>query len=246
MEREQFLAHARVEDRHWWFTARRRILRRLVARVAEPGAGISLVDLGCGTGGNAAAFAGDYRVIGLDPSPDAIALARERFPQVDFIRTDDPSAGASHLERGGVIVITDVLEHVVDDRDLLGRAVDALPPGGHVIITVPADPALWSRHDVQFGHHRRYELHTLRALWHDLPVSTRLLTPFNARLRPVIASVRRFTRDDGSDLAIPSGPLNGLLHMIFAGESDALVRSVDTGRAPFRRGVSLAAVLRKQ
>jgi hypothetical protein len=110
---------------------------------------------------------------------------------------------------------------------------------------VPSDPELWSRHDIQFGHFRRYRIEEFRRLWRDAPVVERLLTPYNARLRPLIVAIRRFTRDSGSDLGIPAAGLNRLLHRIFAGEARAMVRALDTGTRPFSRGVSFAAVLRK-
>lgn len=246
MQHEQFVAHARLEDRHWWFTGRRAILRALINAVAPPGAGAALVDLGCGTGGNAAALSDEYDVLGLESSSDAIALARSRFPAVQLLETDDPEAGRAHLAGGGVVLITDVLEHVADDRALLHRAVAVVPAGGHLILTVPCDPRLWSRHDTQFGHYRRYRSEEFRELWRDEPVEQRLFTPFNARLRPVIAAIRRFTRDGGSDLRIPTGPLNRMLHEIFAGEARAMVRAIDRGVQPFTRGVSFAAVLRRR
>jgi SAM-dependent methyltransferase len=246
VQREQFVAHAQLEDRHWWFTARREILRALLHAVAPARRGAALVDIGCGTGGNSAAFAGEYDVLGLDPSADAIALARSRFPDVEFIESADPGVARTRLATGGAVLMTDVLEHVADDRALLRDAIAITPPGSHLVLTVPCDPALWSRHDTQFGHFRRYQPADFRALWRDAPVETRLLTPFNARLRPVIAAIRRFTRDGGSDLHIPSGPLNHVLHRVFAGEAAAMVNAIDRDSPPFRRGVSLAAILRRQ
>jgi hypothetical protein len=63
MKAEQFAAHQRVEQSHWWFTARRAVLLGLVGRLLPPGGAV--LDLGCGTGGNAAAFAAaGYRVMG--------------------------------------------------------------------------------------------------------------------------------------------------------------------------------------
>ncbi len=250
MHRGLFVAHSRLEDRHWWFTARRRILRAVLHRIATPATGVGLVDLGCGTGGNAAALAGEYRVLGLDPSADAIELARERFRDVAFVQTDDPEAGREQLSNGGVLMMTDVLEHVADDADLFARALAIVPPGGHLLITVPADPALWSPHDPEFGHYRRYRLAELRALWAYAPVTERLVSAFNARLRPVIAFHRRLHRSrptrPGGDLRTPVGPFNGVLRGIFAGEASALVNAIDTGAAPYDRGVSYIAVLRRQ
>ncbi len=248
MQRELFEAHARLEGRHWWFTARREILRAIVARVATPGAPVA--DIGCGTGGNAAAFAAaGHHVLGLDPSREAIALATERFPGTRFVVSDEPRDATAHLAAGGVALCTDVLEHVADDRGLLAGAVAALPAGGHLVVTVPADPALWSPHDVAFGHLRRYDVATLAALWADLPVTPRLLSPFNSRLRPLVEFRRRLPGGRNSatgDLALPMGVLNRLFRAAFASEAPRLLAALDTGRPAFRRGISLLAVLRRR
>jgi SAM-dependent methyltransferase len=247
MQAEQFAAHARVEQDHWWFVARRRVLLALLGRVAP--AGGAVVDLGCGTGGNAAAFAAaGYQVVGLDPSAEAIAHARARFPEVRFELDDDPARIAPHLAGGGVAVLTDVLEHVADDHDLLRRTMAAVPLGGHLLLTVPADPGMWSGHDEVFGHHRRYTEATFRALWQGAAVRERLLSAYNARLYPAIATWRRLRRDrseGAGDLSVPVGPLNALLGAIFAGERRALVAAVDRGTPPWRRGVSLVAILER-
>lgn len=248
MQAEQFAAHARVEEHHWWFVARRRILRRLVARISDPGAPIA--DIGCGTGGNAAAFArAGHPVLGLDPSADAIRFATARYPAVRFAVSDDPGSARDHLASGGVALLTDVLEHVADDHALLSATVNALPLGGHLVLTVPADATLWGPHDVAFGHHRRYEAGSLAALLATVPATVRLLTPFNARLRPLIAWVRRRAPGGvrpGGDLDVPSGPLNRIFQAAFAGEADRLVGALDGGRPAYRRGVSLLAVLRRR
>ena len=156
------------------------------------------------------------------------------------------SMGRDHLAAGGVLLMTDVLEHVADDHALLARAIEAVPVGGHLVLTVPAEPALWSRHDVEFGHHRRYLPDTFRALWRGAPVDERLLTPFNARLYPLVAAARRLAPRLGNNLRIPSGPANRLFARIFSGEAESLVGAIDRVTPPYRRGVSLIAVLRKR
>lgn len=246
MQHEEFVAHAELEERHWWFTGRREILRALLHAVAPPNRGVALLDIGCGTGGNAAAFASEYNVMGIDPASAGIGLAKARFPSVRFSESDNPEDGRAHLAAGGVVLMTDVLEHVADDRRLLAQAIDVVPSGGHLLLTVPSDPALWSRHDTDFGHFRRYMCDDFQALWQGAPVEERLLTPFNARLRPLIAMIRKVAPDTGNNLRLPAGPLNRLLHLVFAGEAPALVGALDRHTRPFRRGISLVAVLRKQ
>ena len=79
MQHDQFQLHAQIEDRHWWFVGRRKIIRRLVAEVVRPSTEAIVVDVGCGTGGNLAALAGRYRCIGIDTSDEAIRLARTLY-----------------------------------------------------------------------------------------------------------------------------------------------------------------------
>ena len=166
------------------------------------------------------------------------------------MQTDDPESARTHLARGGVLLMTDVLEHVADDHQLFRAALAVVPAGGHLVLTVPCDPGLWSMHDREFSHYRRYRLDQFRALWAGAPVDERLCSPFNSRLRPAVALVRRLGRGrrprPSGDLGISAGPLNGLLTRIFAGEAPALVGALDRGRAPFRHGVSLVAVLRRR
>ncbi len=67
--------------------------------------------------------------------------------------------------RFDLVLLLDVLEHVEDDRALLGELVTgSLEPGGHALISVPAWPALFGPHDEGLGHHRRYTPRALDAL----------------------------------------------------------------------------------
>ena len=86
-----------------------------------------------------------------------------------------------------MFLLMDVLEHVPDDFAFLSELLAASSPGAHFLITVPANPSFWSAHDESNGHYRRYEPDRLGRLWSGLPVTTRLLTYFNARLYPSLA-----------------------------------------------------------
>lgn len=266
---ELYRLHADAERAHWWFRARRRILSRLARRILG-NARATVVEVGCGTGGTIAALAAHYTCIGIDPSAEAIRLARERHPRLELIAGDAPEGLPPRARHADLFILADVLEHVDDDRGLLAAILDAAAPGAHLLITVPADPSLWSQHDVTLGHRRRYELTTLAALWVGLPVTARLLGAFNARLYPLVRAARTLGRlrgrpigARGTDIAVPPRPLNALLERVFAGEADRLVAALDGGRElpstprggegqaegarrpPYRRGSSLIAVLRK-
>ena len=253
MQTEQFQLHHRMEETHWWFNARREILKRLIRRLLPP-QGQLIADIGCGTGGNLGALAADYRCFGWDPSEEAVKLARRKYPSVVFHTGPLEQALSSLPQPPDLILANDVLEHVEGDREFLSKLVELLNPGGHLLITVPAGMELWSPHDVNVGHFRRYTRPQLEKLWADEPVEARLVSYFNARLYPVVRCVRMLTRKTGraageaqTDFKTPPAPVNRLLERIFAGEASVLSDLLDHKRSNgFTHGVSLIALLQKK
>jgi SAM-dependent methyltransferase len=253
MQSPQFQMNSEIELRHWWFVARRRILAALIARVLPPSPQSMVVDIGCGTGGNIAALAERYACVGIDPSGEAIALARARFPQVRFIAGMAPDDLGEVSRQARLLLATDVLEHVPDDFWLFSRLLAATAPGAYFLLTVPADPSLWSPHDESHGHWRRYDRARLERLWEGLPVTPLLVSYFNRRLYPLVKLVRMVSRrrgkargQAGTDFKIPAAPVNRLLTGIFAGESRRLARLLDGRGRGYAAGVSLVALLRRE
>lgn len=141
------------EDAYWWFVSRRELVLRLVGRL-----GLSpdplLLDIGCGTGATARGLERFGRVLGIDFSPEALACCQSRgLGRLARARGESlplPDDAAD------VIVATDILEHIEDDRAALREFLRVLKPGGHAVVTVPAYRFLWGEHDVALMHHRRY------------------------------------------------------------------------------------------
>ncbi|ARJ66499.1 hypothetical protein WV31_12880 [Magnetospirillum sp. ME-1] len=101
-------------------------------------------------------FAGDSRV-------DVVEALLERH-----IATVPPAS----LD---AVVMVNVLEHVEHDLAAITATVQALKPGGHLLIFVPAMPALMSRLDVMHGHFRRYSREPLRQLVEQAGLEIQLL-----------------------------------------------------------------------
>ena len=245
MEDALFSAFADVEDRHWWFLARREIVFGVAERVLP--AGSSVLDLGCGTGFVLARLQERYRAYGLDLSPIALELCRKRgLSQVSLGSTEDLSAlGASRFQ--GVFLL-DVVEHLDDDTGALRRVAGVLDPGGAVIVTVPAFMFLWSRHDEINEHRRRYTRATLADLLHRGGFQLEQISYFNSYLFPLAAAGRvvgrLFGKHASGGLSVPPRPLNALLRRIFLSERSRLLRS--KGRDEFPFGLSLIAVGRRR
>jgi trans-aconitate methyltransferase len=254
MQYAQFQLHAQIEQQHWWFVARRQILATIVNTVLPPASDTTLVDVGCGTGGNLSELAKSYECIGIDSSFQAIRIAGERFPHVRFIHGRAPHDLGTILDRTRMVLLTDVLEHTADDFQLFSELFAASKPGTYFLLTVPADLQLWSEHDLTFGHYRRYDRERFEQIWQDLPVHTSFVSHFNSRLYPIVKAVRTWNQWKqragglvGTDFTLPHSLSNRLLTRCFAGERHRLARMAQGEPVtPYRRGVSLIALLRRE
>ena len=252
MQSEQFHLHADIEQRHWWFVARREILRSVIGTVLPPSPGTTIVDVGCGTGANLASLANDYRCVGIDTSQEAIRLAARRFPDVGFI-CGEASRLSSVIAEADLVMLTDVLEHVCDDFQLFSELLAVASPGTYFLVTVPADASLWSEHDRAFGHYRRYDRARLESVWQGLPVRPVFVSYFNTRLFPIVKGVRTWNQwrgrahgAAGTDFALPIAPANYLLTRYFAGERRRLsAMARGERRRAYPRGVSLMALVQR-
>jgi len=254
MHPDILLLHADIEERHWWFVSRRLIVAQVLRSVLPTHSGCTVLDLGCGTGGNLGALASEYACTGVELDGEAVRFAKNRYPEVDFHEGSilDPGAWPVHGKVDACLLM-DVLEHLDDDRGAIRSATKFLKPGGHLLITVPAEPALWSRHDEYHEHRRRYMPADIRALLSDLPLAEVLITGFNARLfwpiklwRWVQAQVPLLRhRGTTGDLHMPPAIVNRLLTWVLAGESVRVQASLNESGLPYPRGVSLLALLRK-
>ncbi|OAV52727.1 hypothetical protein A6U98_28480 [Rhizobium sp. WYCCWR10014] len=95
-------------------------------------------DLGCGTGGAAAALAGrGYYVVGVDPSSDGIAKANVNYPELPLnvgSAYDDLSReyGTFHA-----VISLEVVEHVYDPKAFTSTMYDLVKPGGIAVMSTP-------------------------------------------------------------------------------------------------------------
>jgi SAM-dependent methyltransferase len=242
MELEYELQTHQVEDRHWWYQGRRRVLERAIDRIGLP-AGARILDAGCGSGRNMVDLAGHGTVTGIELSPTSVALARER----DRGEVIEGSVLDMPFEQGSfdLTVSLDVIEHLEEDVGALRELRRVTKPGGALLVTVPAYQWLWSGHDEINHHHRRYNRRTLLAAaesagWHE-----QRSAHFNSLLLPIAIALRaleRFkpaTTKSSLDLWVPPAPINWALRQPLNLEATVIGRG---GSIP--AGLSLLAVYR--
>jgi SAM-dependent methyltransferase len=241
MERKVYEQMAKLDSSHWWFTARRRILDGLIERVVRPPNNARILELGAGTGHNLAMLSRFGTVEASELDPVARGIASERLGR-EVKEAALPDLSMFPAESYDLIALLDVLEHVPDDKGSLAAIKTRLKPGGALLLTVPANPWMWSAHDVAHHHHRRYRKAEIEKLALEAGYEIELLSPFNSLLFPPIAAVRlvgKLTGKDDSDDAMPGAFVNRTLDAVFGLERSLI------GRVPMPFGVSLVAVLRR-
>ncbi len=241
MDRAVFDRMAELDQKHWWFTARRRILDQVIRRVVRPPSAARILELGCGTGHNLDMLGAFGNVEASELDDHARDLAAKRLGR-PIEQAALPDLSRFPTDNYDIVALLDVLEHVVDDKGSLAAILTRLKPGGALILTVPANPWMWSAHDVAHHHHRRYRKADLARLAREAGYEIDLLSPFNTMLFPLIAGVRVLNKlrgHDSADDTLPSPAVNGALDRLFGLEAGLI------GRLPLPFGVSLVAVLRR-
>jgi SAM-dependent methyltransferase len=239
MERIVYDRMAELDELHWWYRARRDVLRELIKRRIRLPADARILEVGCGTGHNFQMLRtfGRLDAVELDSAARAIASRRLGHAVMD---SPLPQLTGVEMHAYDLIAMLDVLEHLDEDRAALVSLAARLKPAGRILITVPAHPWMWSAHDEVNHHKRRYTRRTLAAAVSDAGLKLETMRWFNSLLFPLAAAARlagRITGREDSDDKLPPAPVNLLFEKIFGLERYAI------GRVPLPPGVSLAAIV---
>jgi len=243
-----FAPLAAVEDRHFWFRARNRVIRALAGGLtAGLAPGYWILEVGCGTGSLlpvlAEACPGGV-VVGADLFGESLTFARRRA-RCPVVAAD---IGSLPFRPGFALIgLFDVLEHLEDDVAVLGSLRRLLAPEGALLLTVPAHPSLWSYFDEAARHRRRYEAGELEQKLARAGYRIEYLTPFMSSIFPLLWLGRRLAprlgRRSASELVHQelrvTPVLNELLGWMLAPEAAFIAR-----RRRLPVGTSLAAVAR--
>jgi len=175
-------------------------IRRILADINPA----SILEIGCGMGAVGTRLARVASYTAVEPDERSFTAAKERVTPVGgtVLHGDHTAlpAGAEY----DLVCAFEVLEHIADDADALDHWLPLVRPGGHLLLSVPADPDRFGPSDVLVGHYRRYTAEELTLRLQEAGVTELKVVHYAWPLGYVLDSIRDRIADrrtgDASDV----------------------------------------------
>lgn len=220
------------EDTHWWFRARKNIIRMFLLQQQDYFD--TVLDIGCGSG----SFLHSIEDIsGRQHGIDEYSYKNANRTVVQGDALNIP------FDRDSMDLVTmlDVLEHIPESDRALGEMRRVMKEGGIGVITVPAMQALYSPHDANNHHVKRYGKKDLLAQLEQNGFQVLRCSYFNTWLFPIEAIIRlaeKMLKREFQTQSVRGNQTNELLFKIFNSEQGVLKNH----ELPY--GLSLIAVVK--
>jgi SAM-dependent methyltransferase len=230
-----------VEDTHWWYVGRRRIIQSLVEKISTTLKTQRILDVGCGTGANLKMLAAYGSAEGVDISPQAVDFCRERG--LNSVKLGAIEQLPYENDSFELVTALDVIEHLDDDIAGLREMRRVLRPDGRILVFVPAFMFLWGVQDDVSNHRRRYTLPSLLKTVEEAGFSVEWSSYANISFFLPVLFVRSVMRWLGlradTEYGINISLMNGPFSSLFGAERLVFKH----GRLPF--GVSAVCIARR-
>jgi len=163
MKISHYAIESRVEETHWWFVVRRKLLGNIVSKL-KLSTKASILDVGTGTGSNLRLLKnlGFEHISGVDNSDEAVRFCAEK--SLGIVQKGDICNLPFENNSFDLVLATDVIEHIDDDVKAVSELKRVLKPQGYMVIMVPAFQCLWGLQDEVSYHKRRYKLEQIQSL----------------------------------------------------------------------------------
>jgi len=216
----------RIEQSHWWYTGRRKILASFVEDICRrvTDRRPRILDVGCGTGANLLMLSQYGDAEGVDVSEDALAFCRERG--LENVKLGAAEQLPYDDDTFDLVTALDVVEHLDDDLAGLREMRRVLRPGGRVLLFVPTFMFLWGLQDDVSNHRRRYRMPELGRVLEQAGFEIERTTYANITFFMPILAMRKLMRLTGikaeSENNINVSAFNGMLGRMLGAESFVL------------------------
>lgn len=245
MKREMYDNMYLTDTYHWWFRGKREIVLGLSKPELLANRGGRMIDFGCGCGMMLGELAQYGEVAGADFSPIALEYCKEKIGQ-GGLHQIDLSMPVEPWEIYDFGIALDILEHIENDLLAAQNLFRFIRTGGTCIITVPAYQWLWSAHDENCMHKRRYNKAMLNDLLLKAGFRVEYISYYNTLLFPpamlvrLVSKLLRLDKASSAENDFRDSPLNRMLYHIFHLEKGWICK----GRT-FPFGLSLIAKVTK-
>lgn len=178
MEESYEVQYHKLERDHWWFKARRDIIKHLVKEFPKDA---EILDVGCSGGALIEELTKEnyFNITGIDISKKAIELSKNRGIKNCYVMDGE---NIKFNKKFDIIIASDVLEHIKNDKAAVRSWRSALKRNGEIICFVPALKSLWSQHDIANQHYRRYNEKMLISLFKKEKMKIKRLSFWNFSL----------------------------------------------------------------
>jgi SAM-dependent methyltransferase len=137
-----------------------------IYQILRPYVGTRILEIGCGTGNLTGYLRKHGPVLAVDFHSGYLDAAKKNLKGLSGItyrKVDlEKSLASLRAFHPDTIICVNVLEHLSNDGQVLNRCLRLLPPGGKLLLFVPAFQFLFGTMDLSYGHFRRYSLLELR------------------------------------------------------------------------------------
>jgi SAM-dependent methyltransferase len=205
---------ARIEKGNFWFESRNRLLIWALKRHFPKAR--HFLEIGCGTGFVLAGIRPEFPGLVLSGSDlyiEGLRYARQRIPQATLLQMD--ARNIPFENEFDVIGAFDVLEHIVEDKDVLEQMGKAVRHDGGIILTVPQHPFMWSQADDYSHHVRRYTAKDLKVKVRDAGFEVLKISSFVSLLFPLMLVSRIIDRHSETYDPASEVKLNHFMNTLF-------------------------------
>lgn len=130
LKQQNPLAYLSRQEESYWAVA------HLLTGRKNAGGALKILEVGCGMGYfSYALHKSDFKVTGIDLSPQAVAWAREHYGP--FYECTSLQSLHDRGRKYDVIVMNQLIEHIPDVHQFIAEALSLLSPGGELLITTP-------------------------------------------------------------------------------------------------------------
>jgi len=171
MDDKQIRRMAALETYYWFWVTKRFLFFEMTKKYLKKNVK-RVLDVGCGTGGILYMikdfFPKGTEIYGVDKSAEAIQICKKRanHDKLKFnLKVGDAEKVPYKDNYFDLIIASDILEHVPDDKKAASEIHRVLKKGGYAFITVPMYKHLFGTDDIRLHHIRRYSKKRLNSLF---------------------------------------------------------------------------------